>query len=83
MSRLYPTLEDMKVDQLHNTQVSHERTIVGAIAGQQQSSQYPNEAPPEYCAQSKTNCVHIITDLLSSRLTQVNIQLGRIPVDRN
>jgi len=52
MSRLYPTLEDMKVDQLHNAQASHERAIVGAIAGQQPSSQYPSEAPPDYNAQS-------------------------------
>lgn len=39
MSRLYPTLEDMRVDQLQTAQINHERAITGPA--QLQYPQYP------------------------------------------
>ncbi|KAK0064901.1 syntenin-1-like isoform X1 [Biomphalaria pfeifferi] len=40
MSRLYPTLEDMRVDQLQTAQINHERQAIGAP-----QAQYPNVPP--------------------------------------
>lgn len=45
MSRsLYPTLEDMKVDQLQTAQINHDR----AITGGQPNLEYPQGPPPSY-----------------------------------
>jgi len=45
MSRLYPTLEDMRVDQLQTVQANHERAIGG---GQHPASSGPDAPPPAY-----------------------------------
>ncbi|CAL1529503.1 unnamed protein product [Lymnaea stagnalis] len=48
MSRLYPTLEDMRVDQLQTAQISHERAITGPA-----QLQYPQQpGTPQYPAQA-------------------------------
>ncbi|XP_005112489.1 syntenin-1 [Aplysia californica] len=49
MSRLYPTLEDMRVDQLQTAQVNHERAITGSSA-QAPPLQYPQPGmqPPAH-----------------------------------
>ncbi|CAG5121111.1 unnamed protein product [Candidula unifasciata] len=72
MSRLYPTLEDMKVDQLHTAQVSHERAITG---GAQLQYPHPGQAvPAPYTTQPGPALYPSLNDYMGLHITPEMMQ---------
>lgn len=64
MSKLYPTLEDMKVDQLQTAQANHEH----AISGQTAALQYPSQ-PPQYSEHPSAALYPALTEYMGMQLT--------------
>uniref|UniRef100_A0A0B7B7K6 PDZ domain-containing protein n=1 Tax=Arion vulgaris TaxID=1028688 RepID=A0A0B7B7K6_9EUPU len=65
MSRIYPTLEDMKVDQLQTAQINHERAITG-----NPPLAYPHQAqPPSNNAQAVSTLYPSLPEYMGLQIT--------------
>uniref|UniRef100_A0A0B6Z4B0 PDZ domain-containing protein n=1 Tax=Arion vulgaris TaxID=1028688 RepID=A0A0B6Z4B0_9EUPU len=69
MSKLYPTLEDMRVDQLQTAQSRHERAISDTDISPVQYPHPGQEAPPPYTAQPGPTLYPSLPDYMGLQIT--------------